>query len=403
MQALKGIRSLEEIKIADKSVFMRLDLNVPIKDGIIQDDTRIQAALPSIKYALDHKSRLIVASHLGRPKTLEDRQKLSMEPIARKLNELLDVEVILIEEPGSETPKSILKTLKSKQIILLENLRFDPGEIANSEIFTRTICSYIDVYINDAFGASHRAHSSVVGIPTEIEDSGIGFLMKKEITALDKLINSAKPPFAAILGGSKVSDKIDVIDCLIDKVDVFIIGGAMAYTFLKAQGVSVGTSRVEMNKLNFVKKFFERIKTRGKKLLLPIDHIVIPSFNKIKSHRATSGVGIEDKWIAVDIGPQTIELFQKELGLMKTVFWNGPMGVFEKPELCVGTFAVAESLANNKEAFSVVGGGDSAAALRASGYAHQMTHISTGGGASLEYLQGLPLPGLDALRRHKAQ
>ena len=380
----------------NKSVFMRLDLNVPMKDGVIQDETRIQAALSSIKYALDHKAKLVVASHLGRPQIPDDLQKLSMEPIARRLNELLGIEVILVEEPGSETPRAILKTWKHGQIILLENLRFDPRETKNSEDFTRTLCSYVDIYINDAFGVSHRAHSSVVGIPTEIKDSGVGFLMKKEIEILDWLMNDAEAPYVVILGGFKVSDKIGVMDRLIDKVDVFIIGGAMAYTFLKAKGVPVGASLVEEGKLSFVRKFLERMEARGKKFLLPMDHMVV---NEMESCRVTSGVEIENGWKAVDIGPRTIELFQRELASMRTIFWNGPMGIFENSKFCAGTFAVAKSLASNKKALSVVGGGDSAAAAKASGYADEMTHISTGGGASLEYLQGLSLPGIDVLRK----
>lgn len=393
------LSSIEEIELENRSVFMRLDLNVPLKEGAIQDDTRIQAALPSIKYALDHKARLVVASHLGRPKGPEDRQKLSMEPIARRLNELLGIEVILVEEPGSEVSKAILKAWKSGQMILLENLRFDPGETKNSEDFTCALCSSMDVYINDAFGASHRAHSSVVGIPAQVEDVGMGFLMKKEMGVLDELINDSKSPFVAILGGAKVNDKVGVMDRLIDRVDAFMIGGAMAYTFLKVQGIPVGNSMVEVGKMSFVRKLLERIEARNKKIILPVDHVVVSRFEDVKSHRVTSGVEIDEGWMAVDIGPQTIELFQKELASMKTIFWNGPMGVFEKPELRRGTFSIAEALAHNREAFSVVGGGDSVAAINVSGYADQIGYISTGGGASLEYLQGLPLPGIEALRK----
>ena len=387
---LQGICFLEDMEIENKCVFMRLDLNVPLKKGVIQDETRIQGALPSIRYALEHNARLIAASHLGRPK-LEDRQ-LSMEPLAKRLSEILDVEVILVEDLESETLQFILQTWKSGQIILLENLRFDPREMENNPEFTRILCRHVDIYINDAFGVSHRAHSSVVGIPTEIRESGIGFLMKKEIQSLDRLLYESKPPFGAVLGGAKVSDKVGVMDHLIDLVDVFLIGGAMAYTFLKAQGVSVGDSKVEREKINFVKRFLKRLQSRNKRCVLPIDHLVVSAQGTNQVREITQGCK------GVDIGPQTIKLFQENMDLMKTIFWNGPMGVFEEPEFSKGTFSVAKAMEDNKEAFCVVGGGDSVAAVKASGCSG-IDYISTGGGASLEYLQGVSLVGLEALRK----
>ena len=426
---LKNIPSIEQMDMSDKSVFMRLDLNVPLKDGIIQDETRIQAALPSIKYALGQRAKLIIASHLGRPRSPEDHQKLSLEPIASRLSELLEVEVILIEEPSSDVPSSILRAWKPRQIILLENLRFAPGEEANDESFSRSLARNIDIYINDAFGASHRSHSSIVGLPPLVERSGVGFLMKKEIELLDRLLHTAEHPFALVVGGAKVMDKIGVMNNLIDKADVFIVGGAMAYTFLKAQAIPIGHSLVEREKISIVKDFLKRVQMRDKKCLFPIDHVVIPNSNgntppptpptyvntnagvstnvetkksnsTMETHNSPHKVvsTIEDGWKAVDIGPQTTKLFREGLTPMKTIFWNGPMGMFENHNFAHGTLSIAKCLAHH-EAFTFVGGGDSVAALNSSGYAQDIDHISTGGGASLEFLQGISLPGLEALRQ----
>lgn len=398
MSNLEGIRSIEDFEIDGKVVFLRLDLNVPLDNGTITDTNRIEAALPTIKYALDKGAKLVVSSHLGRPKTSEDQKKLSLEPVAKKLGELLDVEVMLVEDLRGDAPKALLTNIKSNQLVLLENLRFDKDETKGGDDLAQAISEYVDIYINDAFGASHRAHSSIVEIPKLIKNKGMGFLMKKEIEVLDQILGQHEKPFATILGGSKVSDKIGVIDNLINHVDLFLIGGAMAYTFLEARGNNIGNSLVEPSKVHYVKKLFERLEARDTRLLLPVDHLVVKSFDKPETAKYTDNADIEDGWMAVDIGPKTIELYRKELDRCKTIFWNGPMGVFEKEPYSKGTFKVAEYVAHNS-GFTVVGGGDSASAARHSGYAAEMSHISTGGGASLEYLQGDRLPGIDALRK----
>lgn len=394
---LVGIKSIEDFLLKDQRVFLRLDLNVPLKEGEISDDTRIQAALPTIKYALEHGAHLVLASHLGRPKTKEDRERLSLEPVAARLNELLDVDVILVDEPRSEAPKALLRGLKDRQLILLQNLRFDEDETKNGEDLAQAIAEYTDIYINDAFGASHRAHSSVVSLPSLVSQRGVGFLMKSELEMLDRVLNRADHPFVTILGGAKVSDKIGVIENLLDKVDTFVVGGAMAYTFLAAQGVPVGRSLVERDRVKFAKQLMDRISARNKKLLLPLDHVAVTSITEPGTAKVTDGQGIAEDMMGVDIGPKTIAAYSEALSGAKTVFWNGPMGIFETPEYSKGTFAVANTLADSS-AMSIVGGGDSAAAANAAGVADKMTHISTGGGASLEYLQGDKLPGIEALR-----
>lgn len=397
---LKGIKTVREFELKGKTVFLRLDLNVPMDaSGHITDETRITAALPTMKYCLENGAKLIIASHLGRPKSAADRQ-YSMEPVAKRVGELLDVEVVLMDEPDSEGVKHILYGPMKNQIICLENLRFDKGETENSTELAVMWTSYADIYINDAFGASHRAHASISALPDMIKDKGVGLLIEKEIKMLDGLFDKPQKPYIAVLGGSKVSDKIPVIEKLINVVDGFVIGGAMAYTFLKAQGVEVGKSLVETEKLKYAKEMIERIEARGKTLLLPLDHVTSPSFGDTKNVRVTSDNKINEKEMGLDIGPKTIQLYKKCLSEAKTVFWNGPMGVFETPEFSKGTFAIAETMANNSGTM-IVGGGDSAAAAELSGFADKMTHISTGGGASLEYLQGEKLPGLEVLRKRK--
>jgi phosphoglycerate kinase len=401
---LQGIKSIEDFELKNQRVFVRLDLNVPMKGepgGLeITDDTRVRAALPTLKYAMEKGAKLVLASHLGRPETDEDRAKYTLEPVARRLGELLDCEVILIEEPTSDAPKALLPALKSKQILLLENVRFEKGETKNATEFASAIASYTDVYINDAFGASHRAHSTIDALPRMIAKRGCGFLIRKEIENLAILIEGPPRPFLTIMGGAKVSDKINVIESMMEKIDTFLVGGAMAYTFLAAQGHGVGKSRVERDRLAFARDLIKRIESRGKKILLPIDHIVADDFLVPTKIEIVDKPTIPEDRLGLDIGPKTRELYRKEIERSKTVFWNGPMGVFERPEFAKGSFAIAEALAQLAQngGMSVVGGGDSAAAAEASGFANKMTHISTGGGASLEYLEGTKLPGLEALR-----
>lgn len=401
---LQGIKSIEDFDLKDQRVFIRLDLNVPMKGEPgsleITDDTRIRAAIPTVKFALEKGAKVILASHLGRPEKDEDRAKFTLEPVAERLGQLLNCELILIEEPTSDAPKALLQGLKSNQVLILENVRFDKGETKNAAELANVIASYTDIYINDAFGASHRAHSTIDALPRLVKKRGVGFLIKKEIEALGGLLAGPTKPFVAIMGGSKVSDKIGVIEKMIESIDVFMIGGAMAYTFLAAKGFAVGKSRVEKDRVTFARELINRIESRGKKVLLPIDHIVADDFLTPSKIETIASENIPEDRLGLDIGPKTRAMYREEILRAKTVFWNGPMGVFEKPEFAKGSFAIAEALAqlSEKGGTAIVGGGDSAAAAEASGFAEKMTHISTGGGASLEYLEGASLPGLEALR-----
>lgn len=397
MNGLRGIKKLNDFELKDKVVFLRLDLNVPLKKGVITDDTRIRAALPTIQYALEHGAKLVLASHLGRPKDGVREDKFSLEPVAKFLTEALKKEVVLIEDVKSDAIKMLLVTLKKDQIILLENLRFEEGETKNDQELAKFFSSFADIYINDAFGASHRAHASIHALPEMMKHKGVGFLIEKEIQFLDQLMTSPEKPYFAVLGGAKVSDKIDVIEKLIDIVDGFIIGGAMAYTFLKAMNVPVGKSLVEADKVRYAKELLARMEARNKTILLPVDHVITKSITDTDC-KTTAEQAIPEDFMGVDIGPKTRSQFSTALLNSKTIFWNGPMGVFETPEFSAGTFAIAKAMAESS-AVKVVGGGDSASAVQASGYADQMTHISTGGGASLEYLQGERLPGLEILRQ----
>jgi len=400
--SLKGIKTIEDLEVDGKVVFLRLDLNVPIKNGIITDLTRIRESLPTIRYLLGKKAKIILASHLGRPLSPSDKE-FSLEPVAQKLVEELGVELILAEDHSIDFMKPTLSGLTKNQIILLENLRFNAGETKNDEALAREWASYTDVYINDAFGASHRAHASIDALPKLVKTRACGFLIKRELEMLGLLLNAPSKPFLAILGGAKVSDKIGIIENLIDKVDAVIIGGAMAYTFIKAQGGNVGKSLLEGEQIGYARELIKRFEARNKSILLPTDHIFALSITDQVASGASSDQNIPDGMLGVDIGPKTIQTFTTAIKESKTIFWNGPMGIFETPAFSIGTFALAKAMALNQGAVKVIGGGDSASAANKAQVAKDITHISTGGGASLEFIQGDRLPGIEAIReRHRS-
>ena len=394
-----GIKSVEELAVEGKRVFVRVDYNVPLDKATrkITDDARITATLPTLRYLIGRGARIVLGSHLGRPDG-QVKPELSLEPVAARLAQLLDLEVVLADEPVGDGARKVVSDLRDGQIAMLENLRWNPGEEENDEAFSRTLASYCDVYVNDAFGTAHRAHASTAGMVKFVAEKGAGFVMAKEIDFLSRLLGDVDRPYVAVLGGAKVSDKIEVLDALLDRVNAVVIGGAMANTFLEAQGKQLGKSRVEKDRLPNARNFLRKASEKKVAVHVPTDVMVAANIEDAEGSKAVSVDAIPDDAMALDIGPATIEAYRKVLGAARTVFWNGPMGVFEKPRFAAGTFAIARAMADNKLALTVVGGGDSAAAIAQAGLADKVSHVSTGGGASLEFVQGLDLPGIAALR-----
>ena len=387
-------RTVKDLDVAGKKVIVRCDFNVPRKDGVITDDNRIVMALPTIKYLVENKARVILMSHLGKVKTEEDKAKNNLECVAVRLQELLpDVKVTFCPVTRGEELENAVNALADGEIVLMQNTRYEKGESKNDPELGAYWASLGEVFVEDAFGSVHRAHASTVGIPTNTKENGLGFLVEKEVTMLGKAVDEPAHPFVAIIGGSKVSSKIDVVDNLLKKADKVIIGGGMAYTFSKAVGGSIGTSLVEDDKLDLAKEYLEKA---GDKLVLPVDNVIADAFSEEANTSVADAGQIPDGWMGLDIGPKSVELFKETLAGAKTVVWNGPMGVFEMPKFAKGTEEVCKAISELPDAITVIGRGDSAAAVNQLGFGDKMTHISTGGGASLEFLEGKELPGVAA-------
>lgn len=391
---LNKFKKIDDLNLRSKRVLVRVDLNVPIKNGVVTDDTRIKESLPTIKKLQEKDARIILMSHLGRPKGKKDRV-YSLEPVAAKLAELINQEIIFADDCIGDGPKKLVGDLKTKGIVVLENLRFYAEEEANDEKFSEKLAELGDVYINDAFGTAHRAHASTAGVARYFKEKGIGLLMEKEINSLSKLLSNAEKPFVLILGGAKVSDKIGVIENLLARVNSVLIGGAMANTFLKGTNHKVGASKTEEDFLPTVRHLIERAKQMDVEILLPVDVIAAQNMDETKGNVYKIDQ-ILDNLMALDIGPETIKLFDEKIKRASTIFWNGPMGVFEKEPFMQGTMEVCRSIARSV-AFSVVGGGDSLSAVKKSGLEKSFKHLSTGGGASLEFMEGKVFPALQAL------
>lgn len=387
-------KSIEDIDVSGKTVLARCDFNVPLKDGVITNDKRIVAALPTIKYLVDHNAKVILCSHLGRPKG-EFKPEFSLAPVAKRLSELLGKEVVMAKDVIGEDAKAKAKALKDGDVMLLENVRYHKEETANDPAFAKELASMADIYVNDAFGACHRAHASTAGVAAYLP-AVCGYLMQKEIAFIGGTLEDPKRPFVAILGGAKVSDKIGVITNLLDKVDTLIVGGGMAYTFMKAKGYNIGTSICEDDKVELADSIMKKAAEKGVKFLIPVDNRIADKFAEDANYQDINSDSIPDGWMGMDIGPKSIEMFCDAVKDAKTVIWNGPMGVFEFDNFANGTLAVAKAVADS-DAISVIGGGDSVAAVTKLGFADKMSHISTGGGASLEYMEGKVLPGIDCL------
>jgi phosphoglycerate kinase len=391
--------TIKDLDLRGKRVFLRVDFNVPLKDGVVTDDTRIRETLPTLRLAMEKGGRLVLASHLGRPKGARN-EKYSLKPAAKKLEELLGKRIEFADDCVGETAEAKSRALKDGEVLLLENVRFHPEEEKNDEGFSKQLAALCDgLFVCDAFGSAHRAHASVVGITHFVKQSAAGLLMEKELAYMGQAISNPARPFVAILGGAKVSDKIEVVENLMKIADAMLIGGGMAYTFLKAHGHPIGKSLVEADKIGLAKKILDDALQKNFKFLLPVDHVIAPEFKPDAPAKTVDISATPDDQMGLDIGPRTIAAYSAEIAKAKTIVWNGPMGVFEMPSFAKGTLEVAKAVANATEhgAISIVGGGDSVAAVHQSGVAAKISHISTGGGASLEFLGGRKLPGVEAL------
>jgi phosphoglycerate kinase len=391
--------TIRDLNLTGNRVFIRVDFNVPLKDGVVTDDTRIRETIPTLRLAIEKGARVVLASHLGRPKGGPDA-KFSLWPAAKKLEELLGRPVAFAKDCVGPGALEQSKALRDGEVLLLENVRFHPEEEKNDEAFSKELASLCDdLFVCDAFGSAHRAHASVVGITGFVKQAAAGLLMERELAYLGKALTQPARPFVAIIGGAKVSDKIEVVENLMKVADSMLIGGGMAYTFLKSQGVQIGKSLVEENKLDLARKILADAKARNFKLLLPVDHVMAPEFKADAPAAVASVTDTPADQMGLDIGPKTVAAYSAEIAKAKTILWNGPMGVFEMPAFAAGTLAIAEAVASGTSdgATSIVGGGDSAAAVQQSGVASGISHISTGGGASLEFLGGAKLPGVEAL------
>ena len=392
--------TLKDLNIFEKKVLMRVDFNVPIENGQVTDDTRIVAALPSIKHVLDHGGSLILMSHCGRPKG-EKNMEYSLKPAVDRLSHLVDVPVLLAPDVIGDDVVDLVNNLKVGEILVLENLRFYKEEegkgcsLEDQDTFSKQLASYGDVYVSDAFGTAHRAHASMVGVTKYMDQCAAGFLLEKEIEYLGKVLASPEKPFVAIIGGAKISGKIDVVINLMDKCDTILIGGGMAYTFFVSQGKKIGDSLLEKDKVELAASILKQAKEKGVNLLLPIDNVVADEFSETANTKIIEG-DVDEGWMSLDIGPKTIELYSEQISTAKTIVWNGPMGCFEMAPFANGTNAICNAVAN-ANCTSIIGGGDSVAAVKKSGNADKMSHVSTGGGASLEFMEGKDLPGITAL------
>jgi phosphoglycerate kinase len=389
-------KTIEDVEVKGKRVLVRCDFNVPLKDGVITDENRLVGALPTIKYLLEKGAKVVLCSHLGKAKGPDP--KLTLAPVAKRLSVLLGKEVVFAadDEVVGANAKAAVAKMAVGDVVLLENTRFRKEEGKNEEAFSKDLASLADVFVNDAFGSAHRAHCSTVGVTAFVKESVCGYLIQKELKFLGEAVEKPVRPFVAILGGAKVSDKINVINNLLEKVDTLIIGGGMAYTFLVGQGYTIGTSLLEADKVEYAKEMIEKAKAKGVKLLLPVDNIVGDKFSADATPVITEDQNIPEGHMGLDIGPKTAAIYAEAVKTAKTVIWNGPMGVFEFENFAKGTIAVAKAMAD-ADATTVIGGGDSAAAVNILGFGDKMTHISTGGGASLEFLEGKELPGIAAL------